>query len=140
MAVIGNHSVVSHLAPEIRSAVIAYMHKHDLDKEFAVLSLITKALRSEGLLTQEVYEFYLNRYGKTVSSMATNLKPTPLTIAELTQKHKLEEMSRLFTILPSQWDIHPTREWREKQLDYAEKWSDKVPEAKTFLERFRNKI
>jgi len=38
-------------------------------------------------------------------------------------------------MLPSQWDIHPDQEWRQRWIKDAEKWQDTIPEAKEFLKK-----
>jgi hypothetical protein len=38
-------------------------------------------------------------------------------------------------MLHSQWELHPSPEWRQRWINEAEKWQDKVPEAKVFLKK-----
>ncbi len=130
---IGNHTVMVHLAPELRSGVIKYMAKHDLDKEYAVLSLLVKAMRSEGIITQEAYEVYASRYGKTVSSLSSPLNSKQLSKAELDTKQKLDEKARYFSMVLDQWQIHGS-DWRRKKLVEAEEWRDRVLSANLVLD------
>jgi hypothetical protein len=132
----GDHTVPLHLAPELRSGLIKYMEKHDLDKQFAALCLLTKSLRSEGLLSEEAYNFYMARYSKTVSSMSPmNQQTKPLTLDELKVQQKLDEKTRYFqAILKGEWTTHPSPEWRKKVLVIADEWKDRVPQARLVLD------
>jgi hypothetical protein len=38
-------------------------------------------------------------------------------------------------MLASQWELHPNPEWRQHWISEAEKWQDKIPEAKAFLNK-----
>lgn len=136
------HTVQLCLAPELRSALIKYMGKHDLDKEYAGLSLLVKSMRSEGLITQEIYDVYLAKYSKTVTSLSTlQIESKPKNKFEMQEKQKIEEITRHFeAVLRSEWAAHPSLEWRHKTLLYAEKWQDKVPAAKLLIERFSDKV
>ena len=131
------HAVQLFLAPEIRSALVRYMAKNDLDKEYATQVLLLKAMRSENLITQEIYEKYVYRYSRKLTPDA---EPQKLTLNEQREKQKLGEKARTFSMLPSQWELHPSQEWRQRWISEAEKWQDKIPEAKTFLERFAGRV
>lgn len=133
----GDHTVPLHLAPELRSGLIKYMEKHDLDKQFAALCLLTKSLHSEGFLSKEAYDFYLARYSKTVSSMSPMMQQQskPLTLDELKIQQKIEEKTRYFqAILKGEWQAHPSPEWRKKVIVIAEEWKDRVPQARYVLD------
>lgn len=117
------------------------MGKHDLDKQFAALCLIVKAMRSENLITQETYEIYLSRYSKTVSSMSSVHEAKPMTLEQLNAQQKIDEQTRYFeAILRDQWDLHISPVWRTKVLENAEKWKDQIPAANALLEKFRDKV
>lgn len=133
----GDHTVPLHLAPELRSGLIKYMEKHDLDKQYAALCLLTKSLRSEGFLTQEAYDFYMARYSKTVSSMSpmAQQQSKPMTLDELKIQQKLDEKTRYFqAILKGEWAAHPSQEWRKKVLAIAKEWELKIPQAAMVLD------
>jgi hypothetical protein len=128
------HSVRLDLAGELRSALIKYMGKHDLDKEFAALCLLLKSMRSENLISEEVYNFYFSRYNKPVSAN-TLIPAKPFTLDDLKAQQKLDEKTRYFqAILAGEWAIHQSPEWRRKTLAVAEEWKNRVPQAKLVLD------
>jgi len=120
------HGVQLFLAPEVRSAVIKYMAKHDLDKEYACQQLLVKQLRTEQLLSPEAYELYLMRYGKTVSKEA---EPIKLTATQLQAKQKQDELTRTFRRAADQWSIdHPAQKLGDKVVSWREYWITKASE------------
>ena len=124
------HVVKICLAPELRSALIKYMAKHDLDKQYAILHLLTKALYTEQLISKEVYEVYSYRYSrKLVQSQHIE---QIMTKEQREHREMLENKTRQFSLVLEQWDIHGL-EWRKKWLAEAEKWKDEVPNAKLIL-------
>jgi hypothetical protein len=136
----GEHSIILHLAPELRSGLIKYCAKKDLDKQYAALHLLLKAMRSENLIDEGVYQKYLSRYSKTVSSMATQ-EIKPQTLEQLNANQKFNEMSRYFeAILKDQWEMHQAVDWRAKVLEKAEIWQNQIPAAKEILDRFKAKV
>lgn len=132
------HSVRCDLAGELRDAVIQYAAKHHLDKEYAVLSLLVKSLRSENLISDEIYRFYLSRYSVPVtnsSPMQQLMVAKPITYDELKAKQKLDEKTRYFqAILAGEWQLHPSLEWRRKVLASAQEWMHQIPTAKLVLD------
>jgi len=129
------HSVTLHLAPELRSALIKYMGANDQDKQYAALTLLLKSMRSENLITQEVYEFYRSRYGKTISSHPSNMNQTPKLFSKemLQEKQKIDEKARYFSMILDQWHIHGV-DWRQKKVVEAEQWKDQVQNAKLVID------
>lgn len=120
------HGVQLFLAPEIRSAIIKYMAKHDLDKEYACQQLIVKQLRTEQLLNVETYELYLNRYGRTVSKEA---EPIKLSATQLQEKQKQDELTRMFRNVASQWTLdHKPQNLGGKYVSWKEYWITKANE------------
>jgi hypothetical protein len=58
----------------------------------------------------------LSEFSSTFSSPDTNKvlhdhDPQRLTTEQQKEKQKLDEKTRTFSILPSQWDIHQNQEW-----------------------------
>jgi hypothetical protein len=132
------HSVRLDLGPELRSGLIKYMAKHDLDREFAALQLFIKSLQSEGMISREVYEFYISRYSRTISSMSLTSAPAK-SIEQVNHDAKLAEKDRLFEMVLSQWDLSHKPGWKEGWLKQAEKHPD-LPNAKKLLDKFREKV
>jgi hypothetical protein len=47
----------------------------------------------------------------------------------------MDEKARTFSSLISQWELHPSIEWRQRWIVEGQKWQDKIPEAKQFLQK-----
>lgn len=121
------------LPPELYFAVIKYQVQKELGKPYAGLLLITKAVYQEQLITKEVYEKYMYRYSR---KLVPEEKLQKLTTEQQKEKQKLDEKARSFSAAFSQWnDPHPSRDWRQRWINEAEKWKDKMPEAKEFLQK-----
>jgi hypothetical protein len=132
-----DHTTINYWPPELRSALIRFCSKYDLDKTYAVFNLATKQLYNDGFLSKEVYDFYIQKYSKTVSSMSNieQEKHNSLTIDGLKQHQKLDEMTRYFqSILADQWTLHQSPDWRKKTLLVAGQWKDRIPQAKLVLD------
>ena len=127
-----HHIVRLCLAPEIRSAVIKFMAKNDLDKEFAAQLLLVKALYQDKLISKEVYEVYSMRYSR---KLVPDEPLRPLTLLDQQEQQRLEEKTRYFkAILSSEWQVHESAEWRRKVLMQADEWKGKIPVAKLVLD------
>jgi hypothetical protein len=120
------------LPPELYLAVIKFQVQKELGKSYAGLLLVTKAAYQEKLITKEIYEKYLYRYSR---KLVPEEEPQKLTTQQQKEKQKLDEKTRTFSILPSQWEIHPDPQWRQRWINEAEKWQDQIPEAKEFLKK-----
>jgi len=125
------HIVKLCLAPELRSALIKYMAKHDLDKQYAILHLLTKALFTEQLIPREVYEVYSYRYSRKL--VKDESLERVMTQEQLKEKQLIEQKTRQFSMVLDQWHLHG-EEWRKKWIIEADKWKDKVTNAKLVLD------
>ena len=45
----------------------------------------------------------------------------------------MDEKARGFAGAANQWDTHTSMEWRNRWISEAEKWKDKIQEAKALL-------
>jgi hypothetical protein len=127
------------LAPEIRSAVNQYGVKNDIDKIYVVQQCILKTLHNEGFISKEVFEYYMPKYSRTISSMSERPQK-PLNQAEQKQKQTVDEKNRLFASVISQWELSHKVGWRESWIEQAEFWSEQCPEAKRLLEKIACKV
>jgi hypothetical protein len=125
------------LPPELYMAVVKFQVEKGISKSAAGLLLLIKATYQEKLIEQDVYEKYVYRYSR---KLIPEKQPMQLSSEQLKEKQKLDEKARTFAMLPSQWDLHPSQEWRQRWISEAEKWQDKIPEAKVFLKKFANKV
>ena len=120
------------MPPELYLAVTKFQVQKEIGKSYAGLLLLTRALYQEKLITLEVYEKYLYRYSR---KLVPEDKPQKLTIEQQKEKQKLDEKTRTFAMLLSQWSLHPSPLWRQKWIDEAKKWQDIIPEAEFFLKK-----
>lgn len=136
-----DHVVKLCLAPELRSALNHYGAKHDLDKQFAALHLLVKALKCEGLLDVDAADYFLSKYSKTISSMSDRvlLSAKPKTPLEMEAKQKLDERNRLFAMVIEQWDLPHKAGWKDNWLKQAEK-APECCEAVRLLEKVAARV
>jgi hypothetical protein len=120
------------LPPELYLAMIKFQAQKELGKSHAGLLLITKAAYQEQLITKEVYEKYLYRYSR---KLVPEEEPAKLKSEEQKAKQKMDEKARAFNGAASQWNDHLSLTWRKWWINEAEKWQDKIPEAKAFLQK-----
>jgi hypothetical protein len=121
------------LAPELCLAVTKYQVQKEIGKTYAGLLLLTKALYQENLITKDVYEKFVYRYSR---KLVSEEQPQKLTTEQQKEIQKLDEKARSFPAANTQWnDPHPSREWQQHWINEAEKWQDKIPEAKEFLQK-----
>jgi hypothetical protein len=119
------------LPPELHLAVIKYQAKHELGRPFAGLSLLVKSLHSEGLLDKTTYDVLMMRYSRR---LVANQEPQKLSVKELEEKQKLDEKTRLFSMVLDQWGLPHKMGWKENWIREAEKYKDKIPTANLILD------
>jgi hypothetical protein len=103
-----------------------------LGKSYAGLPLVIEAAYQEKLISREIYEKFLYRYSR---KLVPQEEPQRLTTEQQKEKQKLDEKVRTFRMLLNQWDIHLSPEWRRRWIIEAEKWQDKIPEARELLRK-----
>ena len=122
------------LPPELYLAITKFQVQKEIGKSYAGLLLINKAAYQEQLITKEAYEKYLYRYSR---KLVPEEQPQKLTAEQQKIKQKLDEKARSFGAAYNQWNLHPDPKWRQWWINEAEKWQDKIPEAKEFLRKVR---
>ena len=120
------------LPPELYLAVIKFQVEKEIGKSYAGLLLLTKAAYQEKLITREDYEKFQYRYSR---KLVAEEQPQKLTSEQQKEKQKMDEKARTFSLLISQWELHTKLEWRQRWIDEAQKWQDKIPEAKQLLQK-----
>lgn len=129
------HVIKLCLCPELNLATAQLQVNKKVSKPAAGLLIYAEGAHNLGLITRDVYDSLVARYSRKIVFERRTQK---LTQEQQREKQVLEEKARLFGfLLPSQWELHPKPEWRQKWFAEAEKWKGKVPEAKIFLERYR---
>lgn len=121
------HGIQLFLAPEHRAALIQFMAKNGLGQEYAALKLLNKAFYQEQLITKEVYEVYNYRYSRKLVNDNLEAK---MSLEMRQEKQRIEDMTRKFSMVLDQWEDHPDPLWRKRWLAEAEKWKDKILQAK----------
>jgi hypothetical protein len=114
------HVIKLCMPPEMYLAVIKYMAKHEIGKPYAGLSLLCKALRSEGFISQENFEKFNARYSR---KLVIEEQPKE-TLQSIKQKQHLTELSRTFSLVLEQWNLTHKPGWREHWIMQAKKHSD----------------
>ena len=100
------HIIKLCLPPELYMAIIQFQAREELGKSYAGLLLVTKAAYQEKLINKEIYEKYLYRYSR---KLVPEEEPQRLTAKKQKEKQKIDEKTRTFSILPSQWEIHTSQ-------------------------------
>jgi hypothetical protein len=117
---------------ELYLAVIDYQSKNKIGKSFAGLLLVNKAAYQKNLTSREGYEKFPYTYSR---KLVADEEPQILTVEQQREKQKIAEKARTFLNLSSQWDLNPNREWRQRWINDALNWQDKIPETKMFLKK-----
>ena len=127
------HGYTVFLPPELYLAVVRLQADKQLGRVYPALYAINEGLYHLGYTSKEVYEKYAKRYSEKLIP-----EQKPLTKAEMEEQKKLEELEKLFSRVIEQWNFSRDnlQEWRAKCVKQAEKWKDKVPNAKLVLALF----
>ena len=125
------------LPPELHLALIKFQARHELGRPYAGLLLLVKAMYQEQLISREVYEAYVYRYSRRLTF--ENAIESKMSREQVVERQRLEQKARQFKLVMDQWSIHGA-EWRQKWLLEAEKWHDRLPEARLLLEKFAGKV
>jgi hypothetical protein len=120
------------LPPELYLAVIKFQVEKEIGKSYAGLLLLTKAAYQEQLITREDYEKFQYRYSR---KLVAEEQPQKLTSEQQKEKQKMDEKARTFSSVINQWEFHLSIEWRQRWIIEAQKWQDKIPEAKQLLQK-----
>ena len=130
------HIVKICLPPELYLAVTKFQVQKEIGRTYAGLLLLTKAVYQEQLISREVYEKYLYRYSR---KLVPEEQTPKLSAEQQKEKQKLDEKARSFSAAYNQWEEHPDPKWRQWWINEAEKWQDKMQEARDFLKRVGDK-
>lgn len=128
------HGYTVFLPPELYLAVVRLQADKQLGRVFPALYAINEGLYHLGYTSKEVYQRYEKRY----SEKLIQEEPEVLTKAEIDEQKRIEELEKLFSRVIEQWNLSRAnlQEWRAKCVKQAEKWKDKVPNAKLVLALF----
>lgn len=108
---------------------------------FALFNILNEYLHQEGCMDEEGYQYHKRKYSVTLLEEA-KLKlrqeraveeAKPLTKEVLEEQRFLKGKERQFSMALEQWNLHPSKEWRLTWVNEAEKYKDKVANAKLIL-------
>jgi hypothetical protein len=120
------------LAPELRMAHIQLMAEFGLDAEYVGLLALTEYYYQKKKITKEIRDFYFQRYSVKV---VRELEPKKLSFQEQQEKQKIDEQTRHWAGVLSQWDLHKDNlVWVERTVNYAQQFKDKIPDASKAIE------
>jgi hypothetical protein len=122
------HGFLIYLPPHLYIAVVRLQADKQLGRSYPVLYAVNEGLYKLGYISKETYETYEKRYSEKL------IKDEPKTIPKEEQKEQklLKETERLFSKVLEQWGEHNS-EWRRKWFKQAQKFVDKVPNARLII-------
>lgn len=123
------HGFLVYLPPQLYIAIVKLQADKQLGRCYPVLYALNEGLFGLGYISRETYEIFEKRY----SQKLIKEEPKLLTKKEAEQLKQLKEKEKAFSMVLDQWDIHPSQEWRNGWLKEAQKYKDKIPNAKLIL-------
>ena len=123
------HGFLIYLPPQLYIAIVKLQADKQLGRCYPVLYALNEGLFRLGYISRETYETFEKRYSQKL--IKEELKP--LTKQEAKQLEQLKEKEKAFSMVLDQWNIHPSQEWRSGWLKEAQKYKDKIPNAKLVL-------
>ena len=122
------HGLIMYLSPELYLGFIKLQADRGLGRSFAGLLCFVEGLFKMGYISENVYEAHRRRYSEPL----VRKEIRPLTREEKQQERQLEELNKLLGMVIKQWNLHPSREWRDQWIQKAEDHPD-LPNAKLIL-------
>lgn len=122
------HGVMLFLSPELYLGFIKLQADKGLGRSYAGLLPFVEGLYSMGYISKEVYEESVKRYSKPLVSE----KSKPLTIKQMKEQKRAEQLNKTLGMIVDQWALHPSKEWRRRWIRTAEEHSE-LPNAKLVL-------
>jgi len=123
------HGFLIYLPPQLYIAIVKLQADKQLGRCYPVLYAINEGLFRLGYISRETYETFEKRY----SQKLIKEEPQPLTKQEAKQLELLKEKEKAFSNVLDQWNIHPSPEWRKGWLKEAQKYKDRIPNARLIL-------
>jgi hypothetical protein len=123
------HGFLIYLPPQLYIAIVKLQADKQLGRCYPVLYAINEGLFRLGYISTETYETFEKRY----SQRLIKEEPKPLSKQEAKQLEQLKEKEKTFSNVLDQWNIHPSQKWRDGWLKEAQKYKDKIPNAKLVL-------
>jgi hypothetical protein len=122
------HGLMLFLSPQSYLGFIKFQADNKLGRSFAGQRIFIEGQYRLGYLPEADYEILKKRYSSSLAGLEQ--KPT---FEQVKEKEKLSNLTKMFSMILDQWAIHPDMVWRKKWREEAEKWKEKVPNAKLVL-------
>ena len=123
------HGFLVYLPPQLYIAIVKLQADKQLGRCYPVLYALNEGLFRLGYISRETYETFEKRY----SQRLIKEEPKPLSKQEAKQLEQLKEKEKAFSMVLDQWDIHHSQKWRNGWIKEAQKYKDKIPNAKLIL-------
>lgn len=123
------HGFLIYLPPQLYIAIVKLQADKQLGRCYPVLYALNEGLFRLGYIPKETYETFEKRYSQKLITE----EPKPLTKQEAEQLKLLQKKEKTFSMVLDQWNIHHSQKWRNGWLKEAQKYKDKIPNAKLIL-------
>lgn len=123
------HGILLYLDRDLYRAFIKLQADRDLGRSYAGLVALVTGFYQLGYISKEVYEDRLKKYSQPLESSK------PLTPEESRERQLLAHKDLQFKGMLDQWDLHPSQIWRQKCLDQAEKYRDKLQSPRALFDK-----
>jgi hypothetical protein len=119
-----------YLDAKMRLAIIKLQAHKEMGQSYAGLYALTEGLHVLKYLSDGDYQIFKERYSDKLVD-----DPNAKCIKELGQQaqREIESMTRYFSTVIDQWHLHPSSEWRNKQLKKAKEYANRIEAAKAVL-------
>lgn len=136
--VFNEHGVLIYLNPSLYMAFIKLQGDKELGRSYAGLLAFNEGMHSLKYISDKEYEANKAKYSQKI----VNAEPEkPLTSQELNAKKEQDAMSRAFSGVLQQWNLpHNDPRWKEKWIQKAQVWKDKIPSANMILDLETNGV
>ena len=130
------HGLLLYLTPSLYMAFIKLQGDKGLGRSYAGLLAFNEGMHNLQYITDDQYEANKAKY----SHKSFEAQPQkPLTPQQIDAKKQRDSMTRAFTGVYSQWNLpHNDPKWKEKWVNKAKEWKDKIPCAKLILDYENN--
>jgi hypothetical protein len=128
----------SHVHPvflpvELYIGISKVQAKLEIGKSAAILDMINEGLFNGGFISETVYAELKRKYERKLLEIVKKKKQEPITHEQMIEQQELKKQEKLFSEVIEQWTLHPSLKWRNNWAKEAEKWKDKIPNAKIIL-------
>lgn len=128
------------LPAELYIGISKVQAKLEIGKSAAILNMINEGLFQRGFISEAVYAELKRKYERKLLEIVKKNKVKPITHEQLMEQQELKKKEKLFSEVIEQWSIHPSRKWRNDWTREAERWKDKVSNAKLILALAKDEI